>query len=286
MIDTLFSINGKIVPESEALVPVTDRGFFIWRRTFRSAACVWPETFSSGGSPRTPRRRRARAALRSRARFGRVAGLDEFGGGGGRVSRGQDSPHCDARQRASRTVAQRALESFYSHHGDAPRSPAGRGASEGRERHHLEYSQAGSRRRRRAGNQLNYIEQILARREADLAGANEALLLTNAGLLCEGSASNVSIVRGGKLVIPDPKLSRRIAGNPLQLTAIEAARNLRIETLYACHQSLGSGQRGRSLSERIDARDFAAHKSGRLSGRRRPNRTDHHEDYSGVQENR
>ncbi|MGD0091648.1 MAG: aminotransferase class IV, partial [Planctomycetota bacterium] len=71
----------------------------------------------------------------------------------------------------------------------------------------------------------NYLEQILARREADAAGADEALLLNNAGLLCEGSSSNLSLLRGGVLEIPDPERSGALPGIA-QLTAIEAAHSL------------------------------------------------------------
>ena len=80
---------------------------------------------------------------------------------------------------------------------------------------------------------LNYIEQILAKREADAAGVSEALLLNNAGLLCEGSASNISIIREGAMVVPDPELAGALPGIA-QLTAMQAARNLGLPVRMTC----------------------------------------------------
>jgi branched-subunit amino acid aminotransferase/4-amino-4-deoxychorismate lyase len=82
---------------------------------------------------------------------------------------------------------------------------------------------------------LNYLEQVVARREADEAGADEALLLNCAGLLCEGSASNLTLIKDGGLVIPDPRLSGALPGCALQ-TAVALARRLGIPV---CRAGLG-----------------------------------------------
>jgi len=50
---------------------------------------------------------------------------------------------------------------------------------------------------------LNYLDNILARAEAKVAGADEALMLNERGFLCEGSTSNIFLVSGGKLLTPD-----------------------------------------------------------------------------------
>jgi branched-chain amino acid aminotransferase len=76
----------------------------------------------------------------------------------------------------------------------------------------------------------NYLEQILAKREADAAGVDEALLLNQSGLLCEGSASNITLVKNGTLCVPDPKLVGALSGTG-QLVAIELARKLKIPVL-------------------------------------------------------
>lgn len=49
----------------------------------------------------------------------------------------------------------------------------------------------------------NYLNNLLARKEAREAGADEALLLNERGLLCEGSTSNIFLVSGGSLITPD-----------------------------------------------------------------------------------
>ncbi|MDY6942750.1 MAG: branched-chain-amino-acid transaminase [Pseudomonadota bacterium] len=49
---------------------------------------------------------------------------------------------------------------------------------------------------------LNYLNQILARIEANRAGAEEALMLNAQGRVAEGTADNVFVVRGGELLTP------------------------------------------------------------------------------------
>lgn len=49
---------------------------------------------------------------------------------------------------------------------------------------------------------LNYLDNLLAREEARRAGVDEALFLNTRGFLADGSAANIFLVRGGKLVTP------------------------------------------------------------------------------------
>ena len=49
---------------------------------------------------------------------------------------------------------------------------------------------------------LNYLNNALAKREAKLRGADEALILNHAGLVAEASVANVFIVQKGKLATP------------------------------------------------------------------------------------
>ncbi|TCJ14962.1 branched-chain-amino-acid transaminase [Parasulfuritortus cantonensis] len=51
---------------------------------------------------------------------------------------------------------------------------------------------------------LNYLNHILARIEANQAGADEAILLNAAGRVTEGTADNVFVVRHGRLLTPPP----------------------------------------------------------------------------------
>ncbi|MDH4229798.1 MAG: branched-chain-amino-acid transaminase [Nitrospirota bacterium] len=58
---------------------------------------------------------------------------------------------------------------------------------------------------------LNYLTHILARMEANHAGADEAVLLNREGRVAEGAAQNVFTVRGGTLFTP-PTVDGALAG--------------------------------------------------------------------------
>lgn len=49
---------------------------------------------------------------------------------------------------------------------------------------------------------LNYLNNVLARIEANKANANEAIMLNQNGTIAEGTGDNVFIVKNGKLVTP------------------------------------------------------------------------------------
>ena len=229
MNNTLYSINGKIVPEHEALIPATDRGFLYGDGLFETVHAYGRALF------RLPHHLRR---LADGARFLEI------------------DPAPDLKLLARRAQALVDAANFpeanvrltYTR-GSGPRGPSIRGKftpltvimatrhqrpSGARSRSGATAIIAGLRRQESAAastfKTLNYIDQILARREADRAGVDEALLLNNAGLLCEGSASNISIVRNGAVTIPDP---RRVGALPgiAQLTALEAAHNLDIPVI-------------------------------------------------------
>ncbi len=58
---------------------------------------------------------------------------------------------------------------------------------------------------------LNYLNHILARIEANQAGADEAILLNNQGYVTEGSADNIFMVKNGRLLTP-PVTDGALAG--------------------------------------------------------------------------
>jgi branched-chain amino acid aminotransferase len=73
--------------------------------------------------------------------------------------------------------------------------------------------------RRLAGDQLdprikslNYLNQIMAKTEANIAGADEAVMLNQSGFVAEGTADNIFIVTGDTLKTP-PCYSRRAGRN-------------------------------------------------------------------------
>ena len=78
-------------------------------------------------------------------------------------------------------------------------------------------------------NTANYLNNILARKEAKAAGADEALLLNERNLLCEGSTGNIFLVSGGTLITPGVE-SGCLPGITRQ-TVIELANRLGIKVV-------------------------------------------------------
>jgi branched-chain amino acid aminotransferase len=76
---------------------------------------------------------------------------------------------------------------------------------------------------------LNYLNHILARIEANQAGADEAILLNAAGRVAEGTADNVFIVRRGRLLTPPP-VEGALAGITREVV-LELAREAGVEAL-------------------------------------------------------
>jgi branched-chain amino acid aminotransferase len=229
MEETIYSINGEIVPAERAVVPVSDRGFLYGDGVF--------ETLHAYGA----------VLFRMRQHLLRMQDAAEH-------LRFDPAPDLKQLERwlveaVARANFREANVRLTYTRGSGPRGPSIKGTfkptvvisvtnyerpPESRVRDGVR-AIMGSFRRQEASvtaklKTLNYIEQILAKREADEAGADEALLLNNAGLLCEGSASNIALIREGVLTYPDPDRAGALPGIG-QLTAIEAAHNLGIPVL-------------------------------------------------------
>ena len=226
MNETIYSINGAIVPADKATIPVSDRGFLYGDGLFETLHAYGGKLF------------RMREHLK---RLSDGAAHLYF------------NPPPDTRLMARWLQAAVRNASFPEANvritltrGSGPRGPSIKGEfqptvvisatrfarpSESRFTQGVVAIMASFRRQEAAINAgfktMNYIEKILAKREADHAGADEALLLNNAGLLCEGSASNISLNRKGTLFIPDPKRSGALPGIA-QLTALKAAGIIKI----------------------------------------------------------
>ncbi len=80
---------------------------------------------------------------------------------------------------------------------------------------------------------LNYLNHILARIEANRAGADEAVLLNAQGRVAEGTADNLFVVREGRLLTP-PVIDGALPGITRALI-LQLADEMGIE---ACEQSL------------------------------------------------
>ncbi|PKB66733.1 MAG: branched chain amino acid aminotransferase [SAR202 cluster bacterium Io17-Chloro-G4] len=95
----------------------------------------------------------------------------------------------------------------------------------------------------------NYVNSILAKTEATLAGFDEAILLNHLGQACEGSGENVFAVSGGKLVTPrleDSSLPGITRETILQLAQSELGleveeRGIDRSELYLCEEIFLTG---------------------------------------------
>lgn len=90
----------------------------------------------------------------------------------------------------------------------------------------------------------NYLNNLLARREAKAAGAHEALILNERGFLCEGSTSNIFLVSQSSLVTPSeesgplPGITREAVlelAHDLGINAVR--REVRLEELLAAEEA-------------------------------------------------
>jgi branched-chain amino acid aminotransferase len=72
-----------------------------------------------------------------------------------------------------------------------------------------------------------YVISVLAKRDANRTGVDEAILLDQNGLVCEGSGENIFIVKGG--VIRTPPTTAAILAGITRDTAITLARDLGYE---------------------------------------------------------
>jgi len=90
----------------------------------------------------------------------------------------------------------------------------------------------------------NYLNNVLARREARAAGADEAILLNEQGFLCEGSTSNIFLVSKGTLITPGeesgclPGVTRQVVMELVQALGISLVeREVRLEELLRADEA-------------------------------------------------
>jgi branched-chain amino acid aminotransferase len=74
-----------------------------------------------------------------------------------------------------------------------------------------------------------YLNSVLAKVEASKAGYEEAIMLDQRGMVCEGTGENLFVIRDG--VIATPGFTASILGGINRLSAIEIARDLGYEVV-------------------------------------------------------
>ena len=96
----------------------------------------------------------------------------------------------------------------------------------------------------------NLINNILAKIEADVSGVDDAVMLDLQGFLSETNATNIFIVRGGKLLTPhaDSCLPGITRGVVLALARGDGfaviERNLSLSELYSADEAFTTGSAG------------------------------------------
>jgi len=122
---------------------------------------------------------------------------------------------------------------------------------------------------------LNYMNNILARIEANRAGVEEALMLTGEGYVCECSADNVFLVIKGELWTPSPHLG--LLKGVTRDTVLTLAREAGIEsgegvfTLYDVYAAdecflTGTGAEIAAVVE-VDGRRIGSGRPGEMTRR-------------------
>ena len=120
----------------------------------------------------------------------------------------------------------------------------------------------------------SYINSILAKTEATLAGFDEAIILNQKGQVCEGSGENLFMVHHGRLVTPVlddnalPGFTREtvihLAQSELGLEVIE--RSIDRSELYLCDEVFLTGTAAHLTPVvQLDSRDIANGKAGPIS---------------------
>ncbi len=200
--DSRVYLNGRLLPSRLAVLSVHDRGFLYGDGVFESLRAYDGSIFrekahiqrllASASAVSIPLPSSARRwsrilyqvleANRLRNAFIRIT-----------VSRGPASPGLAWKGKAKPTVLVTARP-FSGH----PQALYRRGVSILLSRRRKPPSTAVSSRIK----SLNYLWAVLARAEAEAAGAFEAVLLDTAGRLSEGTTSNLFWVRGGRLYTP------------------------------------------------------------------------------------
>ena len=122
---------------------------------------------------------------------------------------------------------------------------------------------------------LNYLKNILAKIDAQRAGAHEAIMLNGAGYIAECTADNLFVVQGGRLLTPSPQdgaLEGITRGSLLELAteaglAAGEARLTRYDVYTAeeCFVS-GTGAELMPVTE-VDGRRIADGKPGTITRR-------------------
>ena len=122
---------------------------------------------------------------------------------------------------------------------------------------------------------LNYLNNVLARIEANLANADEALMLNDAGNIAECTADNVFMVKGGQIMTP-PITAGALRGITratvfdiaAELDIAISERELTRHDLYIADEAFLTGTAAEVIPMiKVDGRDIGDGKPGPITQR-------------------
>ncbi|NLC38776.1 MAG: branched-chain-amino-acid transaminase [Clostridia bacterium] len=83
---------------------------------------------------------------------------------------------------------------------------------------------------------LNYLNNIFAKLEANLAGVPEAIMLNNEGYVAEATGDNIFLVKNGELITPPPHVGILVGITRNTIMEIGAEQGLKVtEKLFTRH---------------------------------------------------
>ena len=123
---------------------------------------------------------------------------------------------------------------------------------------------------------LNYLNNVLARIEANLANADEALMLNDAGNIAECTADNVFIVKRGQIMTP-PITAGALRGITRSVV-FDIARRARDQNFRTGADPPRSLHRGRGFPHRHRGGSHPDDQGGRSHNRKRKAGRDHQPD--------
>jgi len=224
-------LNGELVPEEEAQVSVFDRGFLYGDGVFETLRVYNGTAFRS--QTHWDRLRRSASLIRLDIPFTEREYIDRLE----RIISANGLIEAVARVTVSRGVGPRRFTIKYEQSPTVLLSARPfDGYPEELYRDGAKIVIAATRRTNPdavdpAAKSANYLNSVLARADAEDAGAFEAVMLNAEGFLTEGSTTNLFIVRGDELLTPS--LECGVLPGITRATVLEIAPQLGIKTTEA-----------------------------------------------------
>jgi branched-chain amino acid aminotransferase len=267
---SVIYLNGSMVDSSTARIDPADRGFTLGDGVFETMRVANGRVFRLGDHLH----RLADAARRTgiplpagiAAAVHRTVSANDVADGGARITltRGRSAPGLRTAGSSDPTL----LITVFPYRASSSLLETGARAILSRGRLNPEGLAAGLKH-------VGYMEAILAQREADAAGVDEAILLDTRGNLAEAAAANLFLVRSGELLTPSlacgvlPGITRAIV---IALASSAGARvregELRPAELRGAGESfLTSSLRGIVPLVEVDGRAIGDGRAGALTRR-------------------